>query len=128
MPDQKNELVAYQIGELTRTIEKYNNECRAQHTENHNQVQDLRSEFKQDIISIHEKLNKIAEQLPKMVLLDQKIIEVAKHSDAQEKRTADYEVVKQKADRADVTVSRVGWALVFAIIAGVMGLLGLKVG
>lgn len=126
MPDQKHELVAYQIGELIKTVEKYNTECRAQHNENHEHVNDLRKDFKQDIVAIHEKLNKIAEQLPKIVLLDQKINEVAKHSDAQEKRTLDYDVFKQKADRADVAVSRVGWALVFAIITAILAGIGLK--
>ncbi|HEX4918057.1 MAG TPA: hypothetical protein VFV43_09195 [Limnobacter sp.] len=126
MPDQKNELVAYQIAELTAKVEKYNDQCRAQHDENHEQVNDLRKDFKQDTVAIHEKLNKIAEQLSKIVLLDQKINEVAKHSDAQEKRTSDYDVFKQKADRADVAVSRVGWALVFAIITAILAGIGLK--
>ena len=126
MPDQKHELVAYQIGELIKTVEKYNTECRAQHNENHEQVNDLRKDFKQDIVAIHEKLNKIAEQLPKMVLLDQKINEVAKHSDAQEKRTSDYDVFKQKADRADSAVTRVGWALVMAVIGAVLAAFGMK--
>ncbi|HEX4843186.1 MAG TPA: hypothetical protein VFV57_05905 [Limnobacter sp.] len=127
MPQINNkELADYKIEQLSKQLDQLNADVKQNSEEYKHQLADLRKEIKEDVVAIHEKINKTAEQLPKMVLLDQKINEVAKHSDSLDQRTKDYDVIKQQATRADVAVSRVGWALAFAILAAVLGVLGLK--